>query len=218
MQSQIFRIVFEDSQILVIEKLRPFLSQRADSGNQEGIDEFMARALGFKIYAVHRLDRDVLGLMIFGKSEAAARSLSEQFKLRGVRKMYWARVRGRVFADSATLIHFLAKNPKTKKVTVYPRETPGAKRAELRYHVIDRQGAVTDLLIDLKTGRTHQIRAQLAKIGHPILGDLVYGRSSEESEAIQLKSVFLSVCHPQTNEVLEWSLMLDRDLKNFFVL
>ncbi len=218
MQSQIFRIVFDDSEILVIEKLRPFLSQRADSGNQEGIDEFIARALGRKIFAVHRLDREVLGLMIFAKSESAAQALSEQFKQRQVRKIYWAKVQGRIFRDSDTLVHFLSKNPKTKKVTVYPRETPGAKRAELQYRVLERHDKVTELLVDLKTGRTHQIRTQLAKIGHSIVGDHVYGRRGEDETSIQLRSIYLSVVHPSSGESMEWSLLEGIDAKNFFVL
>lgn len=215
MESQIFRIVFEDPELLVIEKQRSFLSQRGDEGSKEGLDEFLSRHLGKKIYGVHRLDRDVLGLMIYGKTAKAAEHLSNQFKVRDVWKLYRARVKGSVFKDQETLVHYLRKNPKTKHVTVFPRETEGAKRAELTYFVVNRENKASDLIIRLETGRTHQIRAQLSKIGHPILGDDRYGKRSEEDGSIQLKSVYLSVLHPASNQRLEWSVLEGADPKKF---
>ncbi|MDB5037249.1 MAG: pseudouridine synthase [Bacteriovoracaceae bacterium] len=207
MTTQIFRIVFEDSCLLVVEKLKPFLSQKADEGEGEGLYEFISRAKGEPLFPVHRLDRDVLGLIIFGKTKKAAEHLSEQFKNRIVEKGYEAKVWGRVREDSATLIHYLKKNPKTNYVTVYPRPTEGAKKAELVYTVIERGPSWSRLAIELKTGRSHQIRVQLAKIGHPIIGDAKYNKkenSGLEKTTIQLKSVRLSVEHPETGQMLEW--------------
>lgn len=215
MQSQIFRVVFEDSAILVIEKLHPFLSQRGDYGKAEGLDEFLSRIRKEKIFAVHRLDREVLGLMIFAKSAAVADRLSEQFRERQVRKVYEALVSGRVYKDSDTLVHYLKKNPKNNHVTVYSRPTDDAKKAELSYFVLERGQGVTRLLISLKTGRTHQIRVQLSKIGHPIVGDARYGKKTDEIEqtSIGLRSVYLGVKHPLTGELQQWTLLSHSDLR-----
>lgn len=216
MESQIFRIVFEDPELLVIEKQRPFLSQRGDQGSKEGLDEFLSRTLGKKIFGVHRLDREVLGLMIYGKTPKAAEHLSNQFKVREVQKLYAATVQGSVHKDQERLIHYLRKNPKTNHVTVFPRETEGAKRAELMYFVTSREGKTTNLIVRLETGRTHQIRAQLAKLGHPIVGDQRYGRAqSEDQEGIQLKSIYLSVLHPASHQRLEWCVSPSVDPKKF---
>ena len=110
----------------------------------------------------------------------------------------------------------VAGDTKTNKVTVFPRETPQAKRSALVYYVVERQEKFTDLLIRLETGRSHQIRAQLAKVGHPIVGDTRYGPHREGDEAIQLRSIFLSLHHPRTGESVSWSLDPSRDMKNFF--
>lgn len=219
MQSQIFRIVFEDPSLLVIEKLAPFISQRADRGEKEGLNEFIERTLKKKLYPVHRLDREVLGLMIFGLTRAAGEALSQQFKERKILKFYWARVWGKPREERATLVHFLKKNEKTNHVTVFPRETPGAKRAELSYALIGQNEETSDLLIHLKTGRSHQIRAQLAKIGHPICGDTRYSKREAGASAphqIQLRSVYLGIHHPQSKTLMHWSLLSVIDPKNFF--
>jgi 23S rRNA pseudouridine1911/1915/1917 synthase len=208
MTTQIFRLVFDDSSILVIEKLKPFLSQKGDRGEGEGLHEFIERTQGEKIYPVHRLDREVLGLMIFGKTQKAADELSQQFKQRTVEKCYEAVVWGRVRDDSGSLVHYLKKNSKTNYVTVFPRPTEGAKKAELSFKVIERLEGSTKLLIELKTGRSHQIRVQLAKIGHPIVGDEKYGGRREivDMPRIRLKSIRLAINHPKTGDRMAWSL------------
>jgi len=216
MQPQIFKIVFEDADLLVIEKLAAFNSQRADRGEKEGLNDFIERALQRKVFPVHRLDREVLGLMIFALNRSAGEDLSKQFKERQVIKVYQAEVWGRVAEEKKTLVHFLKKNEKTNYVTVFPRETPGAKRAELSYHRVGCGAETTDLLVHLKTGRPHQIRAQLAKMGHPIVGDTRYGKPRAANEAIRLRSVFLEVTHPRTRERCSWSLADGASPKMFF--
>ncbi len=218
MESQIFRIVFQDSDLLVIEKLKPFLSQRADSGEREGLNEFISRALKIPLFPVHRLDREVLGLMIYSKTLEGADHLSQQFRDRSVQKIYWARVKGVVRQDSQTLVHYLKKNPKNNRVTVFPRETPGAKRAELVYRVKERGDGMSEVFVLLKTGRPHQIRAQLSKIGHPILGDTRYGGVSDsvDESNIQLRSIYLSVMHPKEGSRMVWKLIEGIDPKFLF--
>lgn len=210
MKSQIFRVVFEDSEVMIIEKLAPFLSQRGDQGDGEGLYEFISRTQGIKLIPVHRLDRDVLGLMVFTKTAKAAEELSRQFKEREIRKGYEATVQGRVHKDSDTLVHFLKKNPKNNHVTVYPNPAPDAKRAELSYVVLERGDKWSRLFIWLKTGRSHQIRAQLSKIGHAILGDVKYSKQKVDPASepcIQLRSAFLEFSHPTEGEKMSFSLV-----------
>src|SRR5438874_1926505 len=114
MKSEIYRIVFEDDSIVVIEKKASFLSQRSDHARSgEGLYEFISRHHGLTLFPVHRLDREVLGLMIFGKSRRVAERLSEEFRHRRVEKGYEAWVSGRVSSDEASLVHYLKKNPRT---------------------------------------------------------------------------------------------------------
>lgn len=213
MKPQIFRVVFEDSELLVIEKQSEFLSQRGDEGNSEGLFEFISRARGEPIFPVHRLDREVLGLMIFAKTKFAADALSDQFRNRTVRKGYEADVKGRVFKDFDNLVHYLKKNPKKNHVTVFPNPTEGAKRAELSYVVLERGDHHSKVFVWLKTGRSHQIRVQLAKIGHPIIGDFRYSKEKQDSSPdgarIHLRSSYLQVRHPSTRAVMTWSLYSD---------
>ncbi|PIR22577.1 MAG: RNA pseudouridine synthase [Deltaproteobacteria bacterium CG11_big_fil_rev_8_21_14_0_20_45_16] len=210
MNEAIFKIIHQDTDILVIQKLASFLSQRGDQGSKEGLDEFLARVLKMKVYPVHRLDREVLGLMIFALNPKSAESLSQQFKLRKVEKLYWARVKGRLKEKNAHLVHYLKKNLRKNYVTVFPRETEGAKRAELTYEVLSESDHSSILQIRLGTGRSHQIRAQLAKIGHPIVGDGRYGARHEDGqsrdESIQLQSIVIGISHPQTGKFLRWEI------------
>ncbi len=217
-ENNIFRVVHDDSDILVIEKLKAFISQKGDEGEHEGLYEFVGRALDYKLYPVHRLDREVLGLMIFAKTPEAAKSLSDQFRERDVSKIYLAWVHFKPFPSEQHLIHYLLKNPKKNLTTVYPRPTEGAKKAELKFRVLEEGNEKSLLEIELLTGRSHQIRAQLAKAGHPIIGDQKYGarlspqaKQRYESVPIQLRAQSLGVNHPRTGEFLEWKLSFSRE-------
>lgn len=212
-ETQIFNKVFEDSDVLVVEKCQAFDSQRGDEGDREGFYEFVSRHIGIELYPVHRLDREVLGLMIFGKTQEAADHLSAQFRERKIHKAYIAEVYGRVFKETETLLHYLKKNPKTNYVTVFPRPTEGAKQAELTYWVYERLVSTTRLIVKLMTGRSHQIRAQLAKVGHAIVGDGRYGKQDMEG-SIRLRSVLLGFRHPRTG-TLQFAHLLSKEEELF---
>ncbi|TVQ79428.1 MAG: RluA family pseudouridine synthase [Bradymonadales bacterium] len=216
----IYQPLYEDQDILVIEKKKAFLSQRSDEGAQESLAEFISRVQGAQFFPVHRLDREVLGVMIFAKSAPIAEELSSQFRNRVVKKRYWAWVKGSVAPGRQHLVHYLKKNFKTNRTTVFPRPTPGAKRAELFYWKIGEKDQFSLVEVELKTGRSHQIRAQLAKVGHPILGDLRYGKpeaealmpdSGAEKLGIQLRSKLLGLMHPVRKEWVEWEISIPQD-------
>lgn len=148
---------------------------------------------------IHRLDRPVAGLVLFARTSKAASRLSSQFREKRVRKFYRAVVIGIPKNQKGELVHYLKKNPKTKKTTVFPRETSGAQRAELAYHMIKPVSRHSILEIELRTGRFHQIRAQLAFNKTPILGDVKYGAFADlPGRHIALFASQLTFQHPVT--------------------
>jgi len=145
---------------------------------------------------VHRLDRPVAGLMLFARTSKAARRLSEQFRTGAVEKKYAAVVEGAIKQPCGHLVHSLERiNGRSSRVMDEP--TPKTREARLSYQVIDKTQSKSLVEINLETGRHHQIRAQFAHIGHPVLGDLRYGASAPLPEKqIALCATELSIAHP----------------------
>lgn len=213
-KNKIFEIVGETEDYFVIEKLQSFLSQKAEASSKEALPEFISRTLKRRVWPVHRLDREVRGLMLFAKSDRACQKLMQYFRERKIKKKYWAWVYGRAPESKTRLTHYLSKNTKTNFVTAFPRPTEGAKEATLEYHKIAERGSYSLVEVDLHTGRSHQIRVQLSKEGHPILGDQRYftkaafKRYGEPLElgSILLFSVFLGVPQEGVEELCCWEL------------
>ncbi len=150
---------------------------------------------------VHRLDRPVSGIVIFGKTSKGAARLSEQFRTHAVRKVYRALVEGVLEKKEGTLINYLRKDTEKNFVTVYDAPYGDAKRAELSYRVLEEKGGTTKVEIELKTGRSHQIRSQFAHIGHPLVGDSKYGATQKYTQgALALAAVELQFDQPVTGE------------------
>ena len=124
---------------------------------------------------VHRIDRPVSGAVLFAKTGKALTRMNELVKNREIRKIYWALTENRPQQPEGELVHHLARDGKTNKSRVYDRPTAGSKEARLRYRLLGSGTHYHLLEIELLTGRHHQIRAQLSKIGCPIRGDLKYG-------------------------------------------
>ena len=149
---------------------------------------------------IHRLDRPVTGLVIFAKTSKALTRMNELFRLNNVQKTYWAIVKNRPPKENGELIHWLIKNEKQNKSIAYDQEKPHAKKAILEYQLIASSTNYHLLSINLKTGRHHQIRCQLAKIGCPIKGDLKYGADrSNPDGGISLHAREISFIHPISN-------------------
>jgi 23S rRNA pseudouridine1911/1915/1917 synthase len=149
----------------------------------------------------HRLDRPVSGVMVFAKNSKAAARLAEQFRERTVRKWYLAVTHGVPDPPSGVLTDWLLKNAERAHALIVPPDVPGAKRCDLHYEVLSSRDDTALVRIELLTGRMHQIRAQFAARGWPIIGDVQYGASGEPGtsvtgDAIALHAERLDLKHP----------------------
>ncbi len=218
-------VLFEDNHCIVV--LKPFnmLTQGDITGDYSLFDwtksyikEKYKKPGNVYLGMIHRLDRPAAGVVLFARTSKAAARLSEQFRTNTVKKKYCAVVENRVvFEDGKSLIHFLKKNRKTNVVTAYDKPVKDAKKSILHFETRQIIGKMTLLEINLETGRSHQIRAQLAKIGHPILGDIKYGATKPlKRKNIALFSYFLAVEHPTKKERIEFCFEPEKEWWNIF--
>ena len=201
-------ILYEDNHLIAVYKKSSDLSQ-SDKTGDSSLDTEVKKYIAEKykkpgevfLGVVHRLDRPVGGVMLFARTSKALERLNEMFRTREVKKTYLAIVNERPPEDEAVLTHFLKKNEKQNKTYVYDNEVKGSKEATLTYKLAGRSERYFLLEIELHSGRHHQIRAQLAKIGCPVKGDLKYGypRSNEDG-SISLFARRLEFIHPVKKE------------------
>ena len=223
-------VLYEDNHLIAVFKKPSELSQ-GDKTGDESLDKQVKEYLKKKynkegevfLGVVHRLDRPVSGVILYARTSKALERLNEIFRSRDVRKIYLAIVHERPPADEETLTHFLKKNEKQNKTYVYDSEVKGSKEATLSYRLAGRSERYFLLEIELHSGRHHQIRAQLAKIGCPVRGDLKYGypRSNEDG-SISLLARSLEFVHPVRKEKIKitaplpdsdvWKLFKDVDI------
>ena len=207
MTHPIDRIIFIDNHLIAVTKPAGLLTQ-PDRNTDESlinqtrqwIKEKYNKPNNIFLGLVHRLDRNVSGVVLFARTSKAASRLSKQFREGTPKKHYRAIVLGKLKEEHTTLVHYLRKE-KSLRATVFPRETPTAKRSELSYEVINALENKSLLEVSLSTGRFHQIRAQMAFIGHPIIGDVKYGAPEPlPNQEIALYAHKLVFSHPVSNE------------------
>jgi 23S rRNA pseudouridine1911/1915/1917 synthase len=220
-------ILYEDNHIIAVYKRSSDLSHGDKTGDisldtevKKYIAEKYKKSGDVFLGVVHRLDRPVSGVILFGRTSKALERLNEMFRTKQIKKIYFAIVKERPPADEATITHFLKKNEKQNKSYVYDYEVKGSKEASLTYRLKGRSEKYYLLEVELHSGRHHQIRAQLAKIGCPVKGDLKYGfpRSNEDG-GISLFARKLEFIHPVKKEPVSitahfpegdiWSVFMD---------
>ena len=190
-RQQIERMIrYEDAEVLVVHK-PPFLAVETRDARQQDlvsilINRRVANGEAAFIGVVHRLDQPVEGLMVLAKTKRAAASLSAGLREGDFSKEYLAVVCG-VTGESSTLVHTLKKDGTSNTSAVVPTGTDGGKEARLMFERLEVTGTASLLRIRLDTGRHHQIRVQLAAIGHPLLGDAKYGRNADTCRETDVK-------------------------------
>ena len=204
-------VVYEDNHIIVVNKTSSEIVQGDKTGDtplsetvKEYIKEKYAKLGNVFLGVTHRLDRPVSGLVVFAKTSKALSRLNDMFRLGEVKKTYWAIVKERPEELEGELTHWLVRNEKQNKSYAYDKERPNSKKAILRYKLIGHSQNYHLLEVDLQTGRHHQIRCQLAKMGCPIKGDLKYGSPrSNPDGSICLHARRVTFVHPVSKEVID---------------
>ncbi len=201
-------ILYEDNHLIAVYKRSSDLAQ-SDKTGDASLDTEVKEYIRNKykkpgdafLGVVHRLDRPVSGVLLYARTSKALERLNELFRTRQVKKIYLAIVKDRPPEDEGTLKHFIKKNEQQNKSYVFDTEVKGSKEATLSYRLIGRSEKFYLVEVELHSGRHHQIRAQLSKIGCPIKGDLKYGypRSNEDG-SISLLARQLEFIHPVRKE------------------
>lgn len=205
------KVVYEDNHLIVVNKTASEIVQGDKTGDtplsetvKQYIKEKYNKPGNVFLGVTHRLDRPVSGLVVFAKTGKALTRLNDMFRLGEVKKTYWAIVKERPKELEGELVHWLVRNEKQNKSYAYDKEKANSKKAILRYKLIGHSQNYHLLEVDLQTGRHHQIRCQLAKMGCPIKGDLKYGSSrSNPDGSICLHARRVTFIHPVSKELID---------------
>ncbi len=203
-------VLFEDNHLLIVNKKSGDIVQGDKTGDKplsEVVKEYIKEKYNKPgevfLGVVHRLDRPTSGIIIFARTSKALERLNKMLRDRVISKTYWAIIKNNPKKVKDTLIHFLKKNPKNNKSTVFTKKTEGSKKAILHFSIKKKLDNYSLLEIDLETGRHHQIRAQLSFIGSPIKGDLKYGASrSNKDGSIHLHARTINFTHPVSKKTI----------------
>ena len=202
------QVLYEDNHLIAVNKRVGDIVQ-GDKTNDTPLSEIVKEYLKQKynkpgavfLGVVHRLDRPTSGLVIFAKTSKALKRMNQLFVDKKIDKTYWALVRNAPQQQKDTLTHWLKKNPKTNTTKVYPKEVKDSKKAILHYKILSKLQRYSLLKITLETGRSHQIRSQMAYIGCPIKGDLKYGaKRSNTDGGIHLHAKKVQFIHPVSKD------------------
>ncbi len=201
-------VIYEDNHLIAVNKTSSEIVQGDKTGDtplsellKEWLKEKYQKPGNVFVGVAHRLDRPVSGIVLFTKTSKALARLNDMFRLGNVKKTYCAIVKNPPPKEEDELVHWIYRNEKQNKSYAYDQERPNTKKAILHYKLISRSDNYHLLQIDLKTGRHHQIRTQLSKIGCPIKGDLKYGAErSNPDGGISLHARQIEFIHPVSKE------------------
>ncbi len=218
-------ILYEDNHLLIVNKQACQPVQADVSGDLALEDELKAfikirdkKPGAVFLGVVHRIDRPVSGIVLFAKTSKALTRLNQMIKERQIAKTYLAITENAPAVREGKLHHFIERNPKKNKSYAYDNARPNSKEALLEYQTIAQSTNYYLLKINLITGRHHQIRCQLSKIGAPIKGDLKYGAArSNKDGSISLHAYSVEFIHPVSKKPIYLTAPLPKDnLWNFF--
>ena len=204
-------VLYEDNHIIIVSKRAGEIVQGDKTGDVP-LSETVAAYLKEKyskpgnvfVGVPHRLDRPVSGLVVLAKTSKALSRLNEMFRVGSVDKRYLAIVKNRPKNPEGRLENWLVRNEKQNRSYAYDKEVPGSKQAILNYRLVASSVNYHLLEIELLTGRHHQIRCQLAKMGCPIKGDLKYGAErSNPDGSISLHAYHVTFEHPVSHEMID---------------
>lgn len=213
-------VLYEDKHLLVCRKPAGIATQSARTGQQDMVslvkNERAKKGEEPYVGLIHRLDQPVEGVMVFAKTKDAAAALSKQVAARGMDKYYLAVAKGQFANQADTLEHYLVRDGKTNLSRTCKKEEKDAKLARLFYEVLSYNETedVSLLKVKLDTGRHHQIRVQMAAVGHPLLGDQKYGLDSPNNKVsngnrqhVALCSYKIGFIHPITRKELSYEIL-----------
>ena len=203
-------VLFEDKHVIVVIKERGLLSEESIKLDMVTLLKELTRG---EIYPVHRLDKDVGGVMVYAKTKSAAAALSAQAGDRTMKKTYLAVIHGKPEAERGTLEDLLFFDKSKNKSFVVKKERRGVKKALLNYRVVSEKDGNALTEVELLTGRTHQIRVQFASRKMPLFGDRRYG-AKDESRIIALWSKEISFLHPITKERMTFCKLSEEEIFN----
>lgn len=219
------QVLYEDNHLLVVNKpaLLPTMGVAADKPSllalaKDYVREKYDKPGNVYLGVVSRLDAPVTGVVLLARTSKAAARLTKAFKDREVQKTYWAVVSEIPEPLEGTIEHYLRKDERHRKMHVTNAGAQDAQLARLSYCVLKEANDLALVQVELETGRKHQIRVQLAKLGHPIVGDRKYGSSMEFPRGIALHSKRLEIEHPVRKEKICFEAPLPgtwRTLKGF---
>ena len=212
------RAVYEDEALIVVDKPTGLLTV---ASNREHADTLYVRLNEFlrgrdsaqpaRVWVVHRIDRETSGLVLFAKSQTVKRLLQDTWA--AVEKIYFAVVQGRPALEQGTITSYLTEDSKSLKVFDSDRPTAQGRLAITQYCVLKTHGDRSLLEVRLETGRKHQIRVHLARLGCPVVGDQRYGNKSEPRSRLALHAGRLHLAHPMTGERLNFVSPLPKGLR-----
>ena len=204
-------VLYEDNHIIIVNKTTSEIVQGDKTGDKplsetvkEWLKEKYNKPGNVFCGVTHRLDRPVSGIVVFAKTSKALPRLNKMFQEKDIKKTYWAISKNAPKEPIGTLTDYLVRNEKQNKSYAYDTEKPNSKKAILHYKLIAKSDKYNLLEVDLETGRHHQIRCQLAKIGCVIKGDLKYEADrSNPDGGISLHARSISFMHPVSEKLIE---------------
>ncbi|MDF2924258.1 MAG: ylyB2 [Paenibacillaceae bacterium] len=213
-------VLFEDDHLLIVNKpagiiVHPTTGHWSNTLANGVVHMWLERGLRIRFRPIHRLDRETSGVLAIAKNPYIHQNVSEQMKANTVEKEYTAIVQGLVEPESGTIDAPIDRNPDSPHYRIV---TPGGYPSITHYQVAERLREATMLKVVLETGRTHQIRVHMTHLGHPLLGDSMYGICADDANELPigrhaLHASKLSFVHPATGEKMIFSAPLPQDMK-----